>query len=455
MRVSGINLDGVYDKDPNFPKKKKSGSTISLNKYKNIDNLSFMPVYYPINFTSAQNSGKLRILFRYNLPCIYSGVIMIDPKEFSKLLKNGTFEKPARESLPVLQQYSGSISGVEERLMGILSARAKIHPDKNLHDLLAEIEPVYRRDLRSKQGKIFRRIEEHIYRLPRKYQNQYKKLKIETDKRLSDEYTLVPFSSYEFKYKLNKIKNEITLSSCDLKTKKDLNKLIKESKHLSNTTNSETIEHQIEVINTIDKILKKSVLKNDKQLQELIETSRARLEKKEIIIPFSRKSFLYDLDKILEDLPEYKKNEIMEVAKELPTSAQDFSAYMVKISQESSEKIASRILWPSLASIEHIHPKSKGGESVMANYAGATTRENSMRKSIDFTEQIKLRPNTPYYCQMYVNKLINLYHKGIFKKHNINPKYIEDFKNTIYEESNHQIILDISKFYEPPTVDLC
>ena len=84
----------------------------------------------------------------------------------------------------------------------------------------------------------------------------------------------------------------------------------------------------------------------------------------------------------------------------------------------------------------------------MANFAGATTRENSLRKSIDFTEQMKLRPNTPYYCQMYVNKLIELYHQGVFDKYRINPKYIEEFKNTIYEQSKHQINLDISKFYE-------
>ena len=84
----------------------------------------------------------------------------------------------------------------------------------------------------------------------------------------------------------------------------------------------------------------------------------------------------------------------------------------------------------------------------MANFAGATTRENSIRKSIDFTEQMKLRPNTPKYCQMYVDKLIKLYHEGVFSQNNINPKYIEDFKNTIYNVSKGQIDLDISKFYD-------
>ena len=82
---------------------------------------------------------------------------------------------------------------------------------------------------------------------------------------------------------------------------------------------------------------------------------------------------------------------------------------------------------------------------MMANFAGATTRENSDRKSIEFRQQLKLRPNTPMYCQWYVNRLIELYHQGIFARHNISPKYITDFADTIYTLSNHKIKLNTSK----------
>ncbi len=201
----------------------------------------------------------------------------------------------------------------------------------------------------------------------------------------------------------------------------------------------------------LDWVLRKSVLRNNAELKELIGTSKARLTNKEIIAPFSRKSYIYDLGRIIDNLPDHTMHEkIMHEAFKLPTSNEDFSAYIVKISGESSDKIASRILWPYLASVEHIFPKSKGGEDAMANFAGATTRENSIRKSIDFTEQMKLRPNTPYYCQKYVNKLIDLYHEGVFEKNRINPKYIEEFKDTIYKVSKGQIELDISRFYEKP-----
>ena len=453
MKVSAISLNGVNSYNGFVQPKRTSGNSISLDNLRNIDSLSGMPYVYPITFTSIQNSSKLRILFKYNLPCIYSGVPMIDPKTVSRLIKNGAFERPSKEVMEILSRYKESYSGMEERVMGLLSARSRIHPDRNLHQLVNEIEPVYRRDLRKKQSHIFHNIGEQFNDLPENYKDKFKNLMTETDKRLNERPILIPFSSYEFKYKLAKIKDDV-LNDNDLKSKKVMNKLMKESKKLANTTNPSTIENQKKVMGMLDWILRKSVLKNNKPLNELIGSSKARLTNQEIIAPFSRKSFLYDLGRIIDDLPDSAKHDsIMQEAFKLPTSSEDFSAYMVKVAHEPSEKIASRILWPYLASVEHIHPRSEGGADVMANFAGATTRENSCRKSIDFTEQLELRPNTPYYCQKYVNKLIDLYHDGVFDKYRINPKYIEEFKQTIYEESKHAVDLDISRYYEQPKIE--
>ena len=117
----------------------------------------------------------------------------------------------------------------------------------------------------------------------------------------------------------------------------------------------------------------------------------------------------------------------------------------MKFAKEPSEKIAYRILWPFLASVEHIFPKSLGGADSMANFGGACTRENSERQHIDFTRQIKRRPQTKLNCQRYVNKLIELFKQGIFSKHNISPNYIENFKKAIQKQSKGAIVLDTSK----------
>ena len=448
MRISAITLNGVNGCNRTLAVKKRRKGDNAVPDYSRMVSDLYLIPSYQIPFTSIQNSSKLRILFKYNLPCIYSGIPMIDPKQVSRLIKSGAFEKPSKDVVEILSKYKECYSGMEERVMGIISARSRIHPNVNIKQLLSEIEPIYRRDLRKKQSGIFRNIQNYFNQLPQEYKDKYAQLVKETDKRLNERPVLIPFSSYEFKYKLSKIKDNI-VNENDIKAKKVMNKLIKESKRLSNTTNDTTMNNQIRVMGMLDWILKKSVLKNNTELKELIGTSKARLTNKEIIAPFSRKSYIYDLGRIIDDLPDKTMHEkIMQEAFKLPTSNEDFSAYIVKISGESSDKIASRILWPYLASVEHIFPKSEGGADVMANFAGATTRENSIRKSIDFTEQMKLRPNTPYYCQKYVNKLIDLYHQGVFDKYRINPKYIEEFKDTIYKVSKGQIDLDISKFYE-------
>ena len=201
-------------------------------------------------------------------------------------------------------------------------------------------------------------------------------------------------------------------------------------------------------MNTMRKMTWK-LLKNNQQLKDLIEISKSRLNREEIIVPFTRKAFLYDLLKILDDLPNEKLYEKMyTIAQKLPTSQESFSAYVLKIANEQPDKIGHRIVWPSLASVEHLFPRSCGGEDILSNFAGATTRENSDRKSIEFRLQLKRRPNTPMYCQWYVDRLIELYQQGIFARHNISPKYITDFADTIYTLSNRKIKLNLSKMNE-------
>lgn len=449
MRVPAITIYGL-NKRQILKNDEFDSKSVANNKvyYSNAGNLEALPFVYPLSFTSFQNSAKLRVLFGYNLPCIYSGIPMIDPKQVGRLIKNGAFTRPSGEVIQILEKFKDSITGMEKDALKIISARAKMHPDRTIQELLQEIEPIYRVDLRKSQTPIFNELFELSKQLPDSEQLKFNLLMLETNKKLSKKPVRIPFSSYEFKYKLAKIKDDIVQTN-DIKSKKVMNKLMKESKRLSNTTDKNTIDHQKNVIGMMEWVLRKSVLKNNAQLKELIQTSKARLSNNEIIVPFSRKSFLYDLIRVIDNIPdEQLKNQMIKSACKLPTSSQSLSAYILKITHEPSDKICSRLLWPSLASVEHLLPRSCGGADIMANYAGATTRENSIRKSIDFMEQLKLRPDTPKYCQQYVDRLIDLYKQGIFEKNKINPKYIIDFKNTIYKLSNKTVDLDISELYK-------
>lgn len=442
MKVPAVTFNSINGIKSDIQGEK---SSVERKKYSQVNDLSGMPYIYPVSFTSIQNSSKLRILFGYDLPCMYTGITMIDPKQLTRMLKNRVFFKPGAEVVEVLNKYKDSIIGIEAKVLGVLNERAKIHPDKNIQELLKEVEPIYRRRLRKKQAPIFRELVEASHELPIKEQEMFKKLMIETDKKLNEKPIIIPFSSYEFKYKLSKIKDDI-LKGENVKAKKVMNKLMKESKRFSNTTNANTIENQKKVLSFLEIILKKSVLKDNEQLKNLINISKSRLFREEIIVPFSRKSFIYDLAKIIAEVPDKELQEkFINIAQKLPTSQQSTSAYIMKVVTESPDKIGHRLLWPSLASVEHILPRSCGGADNMANFGGATTRANSNRKSIDFVSQLKLHPEAKVNCQKYVDKLIELYHKGIFARHNISPRYIIDFKNTVYKQSKHQLDLDISK----------
>lgn len=406
--------------------------------------LRSMPVYYPVSF-GIQNSSKLRILFGFDLPCIYSGVTMIDPKQLTRWQKSRLFYRPAKDVLVELDKYPNSFAGMEKRFIDLVRERSAMHPEMTIKDILNEIRPVYARRLRKEQYPVFQELIDLSKHLPKDYRKGCDILMEDTKRRLYDKPVVVPFSSYEFKYKLTKIRDDIANGS-DKKSKKVMAKLIKESKRLSNTTNSSTIEKQKEVISFMEIILKKSVLKDNFQLVKLLEDSKSRLNQEEIFTPFSRKSFIYDLAKLLSDLPDEKLYEkFILTAQKLPTSGESFSAYVMKLAHEQPDKIGHRLIWPSLASVEHLLPRSDGGADIMSNFAGATTRENSTRKSIKFVQQLKARPNTPKYCQMYVDRLIELYHGGVFARHNISPTYITDFANTIYKLSEHRVKLDTSK----------
>ena len=224
-----------------------------------------------------------------------------------------------------------------------------------------------------------------------------------------------------------------------------MNKLLKESNRFTNSTTANTIERQKNTLESMFEILKDSELNDNAPLNNLFNISKSRLNLEPTVIPFSRKSFIYDLSKIISDVPNQKLQEkMLSIAEKLPTSKESTSAYILKILSDPPEKIGYRLLWPSIASVEHIYPKSLGGADLMYNFGGACCRENTERQNISFLKQLKRRPETKENCQKYIDRLIKLANSGIFIKHNINLKYIFDFKNTIYKQSHKKINLDIS-----------
>lgn len=430
---------------------KLSPKEIAETNKKNSTKESFrLPsLYYPCNtILGITNAGKLKLLFSYGLPCMYSGIEMIDPKKVQKLLKNKAFEGTIIEVLEKIQPFEKSLQEVEIYAYQILKQKALTSPQKTVSEIFKEITPYYQLSLRKEQAPIFQKLIILAKNLPSEARYEFIQLMTETRDKLADRPILVPFNTDEFKYKLHKIKEDIKKYK-NLKANKVMYKLQMESEKLPVKNTKESIPQEQKIINFLKIILRTSVLKDNEQLLNLLSNASERLEGQKVLIPFNRKSFIYDLGRLVENINDTNlKEEILKTAEKLPTSRDCISAYIMKYSTEPSEKIIYRMLWPSLASVEHIFPKSCGGIDDLSNFGGACTRENSDRKSIDFCSQINRKPETKENCQKYIDKLIELAINGVFEENNIDTKYIEEFKNTIFEESNGEIILDISRFYE-------
>jgi len=407
-----------------------------------------IPYFYPVTFGKEEETGgqaKLRRLFAYRLPCMYSGAIMIDPKMLNRWLTTGLHNRPAVQTLEALAPYNDSFGGMEKRVLQLIYERAKFHPDKTVKQLLTDVEPVYKRRLRKVQAPIFMELNEAARNLPEQYRYQYKELMNTTANRLNEKPVVIPFSSYEFKYILFKINKGIQ-NEAGPKGKKAMKKIIKESQRFAGATTPQTIANQQKVLNQIENIINNSVLCENPALNELVAVSKSRLMQEEIIAPFSRKQFLYDLHKIIDKLPdEDLRNSMLDIAYKLPTSNENFAAYIVKIASLPDEKILHTIVWPYLASVEHLKPKSEGGDRhTLSNLGAARTTLNSERSSRDFRLWIAEHPETKINCQKYVDRLIELNKNGIFKKAGIPESYIAEFKQTIYNLSDGNLNLDIT-----------
>jgi hypothetical protein len=392
------------------------------------------------------NAGKLKILFSYGVPCMYSGIEMIDSPRVQKLMKNDAFKRPLIEVLKIFENFETQLCERERRILKILKEESLQQPYKTLKETFESLAKIHRKRLRKKQAPIFQQIIKLGHELPEEYRYRFNRFMVETEDKLDEKEILILFSTTEFKYKLQKIKEDVEKQKNN-KAIKVLNKMIKETERLPKKTSAKTEEHQAKIINFLEIIKKRSILKDYEPLEILLSNAKARLSHEKIKTPFSRKSFIYDLDKLLKDCPDKGTvNEILAIAELLPTSKDSISAYIIKSSYDPSEKIAFRLLWPSIASIEHILPKSRGGADIMSNFGGATTKENSERLNIDFCQQIKRKPQTKFNSQKYINKIIELARNGIFKKHNIDINYIRDFKKTIQKQSKGAIVLDIFEY---------
>ncbi len=430
-----------------------------------VDSVSFTGV-------SGREAKALKMLAEYGITDIYTGKLLLGSKSMERLLKNGVFRQKLPKLVHSLEYYEDSLNPVQAKFYKYVKKFAKTNPNANLRDVIASLKKLHSYKLLShSQQPIFEEMTRLASRMPEHLFEQYCSLIKTTDNILNHEPVILPFSEREFKYKLSRIAEAIRHRN----NKKEVHDIIileKMAKKLLNSdtyygyvmkrrkmTKEQKLVEQMKPDNfrrnyanfyALKTFLDLSSLKRNKDLQKLFDATGAKIHGLPDIIPFTRKGFIYDLKKItkkLNDKDLYKS--IMSLAAKLPTSKTDVSAFVVKCANASPEKIGYALFEGSIASIDHIKPKNKKGSNKLSNYALSCVQVNTEKTNIPLDEWMRMHPEVYTHAQTHIDRLIELYHQGIFKKVGLDVSYITDLSDTLYVLSPEEkrFVADLSKLY--------
>jgi hypothetical protein len=406
-----------------------------------------LPNYYyvsQVNF-GHKNATELKKLFKLGLPCIYTGKEMIDTRAVKEILKLDFSKVSAINVCKKILPYNDRMNAIEKEVFMLIKEQAVLDSNANIMNVIQRLKSSLEGVLVKEQMAIIKTISAYSYSLDDSLRMELNELLKRTEDRIHNIPTYCEFSPKEFMYKLNKIKTDDYIKQ-DKKTYLTVCDLEEIYKKMDLEDNSKSVHRNKKIINKMEVFIKNTVLASYAPIKNLINISKAQLNGNKVLVPFSRKGFIFDLSNIINksDDSDIKKI-IMKIAEKLPTSKKSPEAFIAKYSKEAPEKFVYRLLWPSIATIEHLNPKSLGGIDAMSNYAGACAQANSDRMSVPFVEWIKKNPETAKYCQKYIDRLIKYANNGSFETEKIDIKYIDEFKKTIEELSEGEIILDTSK----------
>lgn len=280
------------------------------------------------------------------------------------------------------------------------------------------------------------------------------------------------------------------LSLLETLSKKNPDLTLQELLHLKlQSAEQSLINHQSKVLNKIS-LMSKTLPRNEfLEVRKLLQYSYNKIFTPDPLPEerFGRKEFIGMLKRI--PITDQKtKQKILNTAYKLPQSSDSVHAFIVKYSQpykvehnangeiiripRDSEEIGLRLLMPSVATDDHIHPQKAFREEELARKLGDKSAENlsKLRVSIltskkmnelksdtpidDFIETQEI--NIPEHIQLQINKLIDItdkwYNNGRYEDANTLADYIFVLQKK-FELRSSKIKIDLGNFEEKvPTI---
>ena len=423
----------------------------------NPENSSFVRLkpmpYDSVCFSGAQNSKRTEIttspkMFKKmsdHMVDFYTGLPMLKENQLKMMKESGFFRGNIGEvvkKLKPLEKYQYIEHGtVEEEIYNKIVAAAEDNPDIDLTTLFRNWYSSSRKRVRKLQKPTFDRIKELGAQLPEGYVDKFYKFMSTNDRKLFDEPIIQEFSAKDFEYKMTKFLEKCpdeNMVNRIMKILEDLDyvhnskgplpeKFIKKiynfknldvpgkkgiyyKKHMKALENDKQAV-QLKLIHDIGKIAE---MKGYKKIERLCDANMDMLNGVPVYVPFSNKAFVYDLDRLLDGMPDEElKKEILETAKHLPTSSNSADAFILKYKDAEPDVIGDRLYSPALVSIEHLVPQVEGGPTTFANCALARRGHNSTRGHMPLYQYLEENNFNPYNQEIYVDHLVQMADKKL------------------------------------------
>ena len=404
-------------------------------------------------YFSGRMTAKKFAAIGNDMPDLYTGEAMLSNTKLNKMKQRGLFQGPIKDVVKKLGPYKdrylkfdlkpefrGSIDNIELEVFEMIEKAAKETPNIDLTELFRRWYKEAYTNLRKEQKPYFDEIKTLGAELPQEKLEQFYNFMLKTDRQLYDTPIFHKFSAKEFAYQAEKIiervpnsngfkehiKHELSLLTrpCvhdDTKPLTDavIKEVFKESRtsqnHISKLSKEDLEElrwkKEAARISILEEIKESAEKKGLKRLERLCDTNIKMVRGEAVQVPFSNKAFMYDLGRIIDDVPNKElTNRMMRIASALPTSSKSVDAFIIKLKDADPNTIGDRLFQPALKSIEHIVPASKGGETTMVNCALARKGLNTLRGNAPLWTFLRYFPVENQY--KYALNLVRLNHKG-------------------------------------------